>query len=112
MRKLGQLAASAAIAAFWISPSIAQQTDGAPSLPAASNTTITAQADPALDEVICKEGPPITGSRIGGTRVCKTRREWLQDQQSANMQRGIRDQTQNNTLAADSTVPHGIAVVR
>ena len=34
----------------------------------------TAVADP--DEILCQMSPPRTGSRIGGSRECRTRRDW------------------------------------
>jgi hypothetical protein len=41
-----------------------------------------------LDEVICKQTPPKTGSRLGGGRECHTVRQWNQwqiDSQNALM---------------------------
>jgi len=32
--------------------------------------------------IICKSGPPPTGTRLGPTRVCKTKAQWDQEQQS------------------------------
>jgi len=51
-----------------------------PSSPAAtqsspSATTSTAEAND-LDRIVCKSGPPPTGSRIGVGRECHTQREW------------------------------------
>jgi hypothetical protein len=42
----------------------------------------------------------MTGSRIGGMRACKTRRAWIQQEQTANMQRGIKDQTEIKILVS------------
>jgi hypothetical protein len=50
--------------------------------------TATAQADSSLDEVVCKTQPPPTGTRIGSTRICKTNREWIQDEDAMNRKRG------------------------
>jgi hypothetical protein len=39
-----------------------------------------------LDEVVCKVTPPETGSRLGGSRECRTVREWkLRQQESQDM---------------------------
>ena len=32
------------------------------------------------DEIVCKDIPPQTGSRIGGARECQTAREWAREQ--------------------------------
>lgn len=34
-------------------------------------------------EIVCKSGPPLTGTRIGPTRICKTKAQWEQEQQQA-----------------------------
>ena len=58
-------------------------------------TTQTAAAETGLDpdKMICKR-QKVTGSRLGGREVCKTRREW--DQQSAEARRGA-DRFINNS---------------
>lgn len=38
---------------------------------------------PDLDKIVCKSLPPPTGTRLGGRRVCKTERQWEQEQQRA-----------------------------
>jgi hypothetical protein len=48
---------------------------GATAAPAASTT-----ADADLDQVVCKDAPAKTGSRIGGGRECHTQREWTRMQ--------------------------------
>lgn len=72
----------------------------APAIAAAQATTVsgtqTAQATTAvaqapasnssaanLDEVVCKNQPPTTGSRLGGGRECHTVREWNQQEREA-----------------------------
>jgi hypothetical protein len=52
--------------------------------------------DASLDEVVCKTQPPPTGTRVGGTRVCKTNREWLQDEDALNRARNNEQQMENN----------------
>lgn len=48
---------------------------GAYSDPAQSgNPAQTAGSDP--DQIICKTTAPVTGSRLGGGRECRTQREW------------------------------------
>ncbi len=51
--------------------------------PAAPVQTVPAHtADAAdLDRVECRTGPPPTGTRLGGTRWCMTKREWNDRQQ-------------------------------
>jgi hypothetical protein len=53
--------------------------------PAAPAPTTTAAATPAEDpnEIICKQSAAPTGSRLGATRTCQTRREWEQAHQDA-----------------------------
>jgi len=48
--------------------------------PAAAPTAAATQAAPQDDpnEVVCKAGEPIIGSRFPGPRTCHTRREWDQ----------------------------------
>ena len=45
---------------------------------AASNSS-----DTDADTIICKSGPPPTGTRLGPTRVCKTKAQWDREQQQA-----------------------------
>jgi hypothetical protein len=52
--------------------------------------------DASLDQVVCKQNPPPTGSRIGTSRTCKTQREWLADEDAMNRARGLEQNTQNN----------------
>jgi hypothetical protein len=42
---------------------------------------------------VCKDEPPPTGTRSGGKRVCKTNREWAQDQDAMNRQRELNGNT-------------------
>ena len=53
--------------------------------PVAPSATTTAAATPAEDpnEIICKQSAAPTGSRLGATRTCQTRREWEQAHQDA-----------------------------
>ena len=52
----------------------ATSTATAPAAPAARNSGAN------LDEVVCKNSAPPTGSRLGGGRECHTQREWNQRQ--------------------------------
>lgn len=63
--------------------------------PESSETTQTVVGESRLDpdKMICKR-QKVTGSRLGGREVCKTRREW--DQQSAEARRGA-DRFINNS---------------
>ena len=55
--------------------------------PASTTTDATAAStDTDPDRIVCKEGPPPTGSRLGATRECHSQREWdriQQEQQEA-----------------------------
>lgn len=69
---MSRFAYGAAVVALLMSPAIYAQT----TTPAAQ----APQAAPADDpnEVICRAGEPIIGSRFPGPRQCHTRREWDQ----------------------------------
>jgi hypothetical protein len=79
MRMIAAVAFSSAIV---LTPVLAaaQQTASAaaPAAPVASDNTGT-----NLDEVVCKNSPPPTGSRLGGGRECHSQREWNERQQEA-----------------------------
>jgi hypothetical protein len=68
---------------------LAQQTTPdappAPPAPVAAAQPAAPAVAPADDpnEVICRAGEPILGSRFPGPRVCHTRREWAQIQQDS-----------------------------
>ena len=71
-------------------PAWAQQTTpdspAAPEATQPATATVAAQpAAPAEDpnEVICRNGEPILGSRFPGPRICHTRKEWAQIQQDS-----------------------------
>ncbi|HEX2593037.1 MAG TPA: hypothetical protein VHL34_16170 [Rhizomicrobium sp.] len=59
-------------------PSDSAVVTAAPTPPAAP--TVDVAATPAApdpkDQIICKEEPPPTGRRIGGRKICGTKREW------------------------------------
>jgi hypothetical protein len=46
----------------------------APTAPAAPATAAASSAGP--DQIVCKDMPPKTGSRLGGGRECHTQRQW------------------------------------
>jgi hypothetical protein len=52
---------------------------------------------PNGNEMVCRQQPSATGSRLGARRVCMTQREW-QDQQNA--ARDLGDQAQSSALRA------------
>ena len=47
-----------------------------------------------LDEVICHSSPPPTGARLGSRRVCMTRAQWLEQNQTQATQREALERTQ------------------
>lgn len=66
----------AAMAALVMSPAFAQTTAPAQTPGAAPQaTTAPAPADDP-NEVICRAGEPVIGSRFPGPRQCRTRKEW------------------------------------
>jgi hypothetical protein len=60
-------------------PPVAAPTDQ----PAAATQSSDATEDP--NAIVCKSMEPATGSRLGGRRVCQTRKEW-DDWQKQNQQ--------------------------
>jgi hypothetical protein len=71
-----RVAYGAAIAAFLVSSALYAQTATTPS--AAPQATQQAAPTDDPNEVICRAGEPIVGSRFPGPRTCHTRREWDQ----------------------------------
>jgi hypothetical protein len=81
-------------------PASAPAATAAPAAPAQESVTVNAPAARVnLDEVVCKQTPPKTGSRLGGARECHTVREWnrwqldsrnalMHQQQMGNIQMG------------------------
>ena len=47
-----------------------------PATPAPTVLPVASAGDP--DEIVCRAGTPTTGTRIPGSRVCRTRHEWDQ----------------------------------
>lgn len=80
-------AAALAMAAFFV-PALAVAQEGAVAAAPTATASPAAPAAPAatdsngvnLDEVVCKQTPPPTGSRLGGGRECHTARQWNQMQ--------------------------------
>lgn len=59
----------------------AQAPTAAPPLPPGEKVAVQSTAQNAnngvnLDEIVCRNEPPPTGSRLGATRQCHTVREW------------------------------------
>lgn len=57
----------------------------------------TPSGAPDRNEIICKEKATATGTRLGAHRICKTRGEWL-DQEQAD--RELVSQAQSSSLRA------------
>jgi hypothetical protein len=54
--------------------------------PAATDTAANPATPPAEDpddKVVCKKEEPMTGSRVGGRKICHTVREWRKQQTGA-----------------------------
>ena|SRR5215469_3541770 len=51
--------------------------------PPASETVVVNGERVGLDQVVCKNQPPTTGTRLGGSRECLTVREWNQQRREA-----------------------------
>jgi hypothetical protein len=62
---------------------LAQDTSAPAAAPAAAPATAPTQPQDDPNEVICKSGEPIVGSRFPGPRTCHTRKEWDQIKQDA-----------------------------
>ena len=74
-----QAAAPAATATTAPSPAATAAAATAPAtVPQAS-----ADSNVNLDEIVCKNEPPTTGSRLGGGRECHTVRQWNQREKDA-----------------------------
>jgi hypothetical protein len=71
---------AAAFGALMISSAVAYGQQTAPAATPDAAPQATQQAAPADDpnEVICRAGEPIIGSRFPGPRICRTRKEWDQ----------------------------------
>jgi hypothetical protein len=52
-------------------------------LPLSSAFADGTQPNADLDKIVCRAGEPVTGTRLGGPRVCHTQREWDQIQRDA-----------------------------
>jgi hypothetical protein len=69
-------------AAAPVAPSTTATTP-APAVAPAAATTASATPAEDPDEIICKQSAAPTGSRLGATRECQTRREWESAHQDA-----------------------------
>ncbi|MGZ6027606.1 MAG: hypothetical protein ACXWKU_21530 [Caulobacteraceae bacterium] len=71
------------------------ETGPAQTPPAQAQVAATTQTND-LDKMVCKRITP-TGTRLGGEKVCKTRREWLditrqsRDALDSNVNRGLQE---------------------
>lgn len=86
MRVLAALLfSSAVVLAPAIAAAQATTTPTAPASAAASSTSVATTDSSAvnLDEIVCKNEPPATGTRLGGGRECHTVREWNQRQRDS-----------------------------
>ncbi len=89
------------VTAMILAAAVAAATDsppgsGAPPAPppAVKTATATPAVDP-LDQVVCRQMEE-TGSRLGGARICRTRRDWLQSQRDA--RRTVEQIQQNGSM--------------
>jgi hypothetical protein len=77
-------AAALATAAFFVPALAVAQEGAAAAAPAATASPAAPAATDSngvnLHEVVCKQTPPPTGSRLGGGRECHTARQWNQMQ--------------------------------
>jgi hypothetical protein len=65
----------------------------------------TAPTDP--NEMICKKGEAVTGSRFPGPPICHTRLEWQQEQSNANESlQGMQNRIEQNRNASTSGGGH------
>lgn len=66
-----------------------------------------AQAAPAEDpnEIVCKAGEPVLGTRIPGSRICHTRKQWAQIQFDS--QQALQQQQMQRSFNAGSSSGSG-----
>jgi hypothetical protein len=57
--------------------------------PASADTAATTAAAPDNDEMICESQAPTTGSLLGGQRICKTRKQWHDEQAQTDVGRTL-----------------------
>lgn len=76
----GLIFSSAVVLAPALAAAQATTAPAAPTSPAAANTPVatTESSSVNLDEIVCRNEPPHTGTRLGGGRECHTVREWNQ----------------------------------
>jgi hypothetical protein len=76
----------AAVALVYSAPAFADPSGqaGATSQPAAAPV----ESSTDLDAVVCRQGDPPTGSRLGATRVCRTQRAWNEMEQQSQQNLG------------------------
>jgi hypothetical protein len=84
MRVFSALLFSSAVV---LAPGLAAAEATAPAAPTAAPATTAPAANETpganLDEIVCKNQPPATGTRLGGGRECHTVRQWNQRQRDA-----------------------------
>jgi hypothetical protein len=68
-------AAGGALAQGTTTPPVSNPTPPQTAPQPTSVPATTAENDPELDKVVCKK-VDVPGTRIGGKKVCKTKREW------------------------------------
>lgn len=95
---------AAAFGALMITSAVAQQAAPAATPDAAPQAT-QQQGAPADDpnEMICRAGEPIVGSRFPGPRTCHTRREW--DQIKRDSQEALFHQQMNRACSSTGSGP-------
>ena len=59
----------------------------------AATPMATAQARPDENEVICETQAPPTGTLLGGTRICRTRRQWKEQEAQTQVGRDLHRMT-------------------
>ena len=84
-----------AAAAFVLASPVGAQTQAPASGQPAPQQTAAPQENP--DEIICKEGTPVTGSRLGARKICHTRRQWDEISQNS---RDITKDAQDRALTS------------
>lgn len=83
-------------------PTVGQPTPSAPPAATSAPATASTAASEDMDRIVCKQGDPPTGTRLGARRICQTNREW-----DAQMRRDQQELERQQQLGGTSGMPGG-----
>lgn len=64
---------------------------------------------PDKDKKVCRKGPPPTGSRLGGRRICRTKLEWTMSEEAARRVLEAHSQRERAMRAHEQNQKNGLA---